>query len=55
MSYLLERLRERSTWLGLAAFATALGVHLSPELSEAIVSTGVALAALAAVLTKDAE
>ncbi len=43
MNYLLERLKEPSTWRGLLALATALGVKLHPEMQEAILSTGLAL------------
>jgi hypothetical protein len=46
MNYLLERLKEPSTWRGLLALATALGVKLHPELQEAILSTGLALIGL---------
>lgn len=43
MNYILERLKEPSTWRGLLALATALGVKLHPEMQEAILSTGLAL------------
>jgi hypothetical protein len=46
MNYVLERLKEPSTWRGLLALATALGVKLHPELQEAILSTGLALIGL---------
>jgi hypothetical protein len=46
MNYLLERLKEPSTWRGLLALTTALGVKLHPELQEAILSTGLALIGL---------
>ena len=47
MNYVLERLKEKSTWRGLVALITALGVTLSPEQAEAIVACG--LAAIGAV------
>jgi hypothetical protein len=46
MNYILERLKEPSTWRGLLALATALGVKLHPEMQEAILSTGLALIGL---------
>ena len=43
MDYLIERLKEKSTWRGMVAIATALGVTVSPELTEAIIAIGLAL------------
>ena len=51
--YLLERLSEASTWRGLVALATAVGVTLSPEQMNAIVGAGLALIGLLGVFTKD--
>ena len=51
--YLCKRLSERSTWLGLIAFATACGVELEVALTEQIIAAGVALAGLVGILTKD--
>ncbi len=51
--YLLERLSERSTWLGLTGLLTALGVTLSPELATATVSAGLAIAGFITAMTKD--
>jgi len=42
--YLLSRLRERSSWLGIISVLTVVGVSLSPEQTQAVVSAGVALA-----------
>lgn len=53
VTWLLDRLRERSTWLGLTGLATALGVGLDPEATEAIVTGGVAVAGAIAALTSD--
>lgn len=41
--YALERLNERSTRLGLVAFAGALGWHISPENLEQIAIIGTAV------------
>ncbi len=46
MTYILDRLAERSTWQGLAAVAAVIGVNLSPDLAGAIVAFGVAAAGL---------
>ncbi len=53
MQYLLDRLKERSTWLGLIGIATAFGVALTPEQVDGIVALGAALAGAVAVFTKD--
>jgi hypothetical protein len=52
-AYLLERLKEPSTWRGLTALLTAVGVALSPEQVNAIVSAGLALIGVLGVFTKD--
>jgi hypothetical protein len=51
--YLLERLKEPSTWRGLTALLTAVGVALSPDQVNAIVSAGLALMGVLGVFTKD--
>ena len=54
-TYILNRLKERSTWLGLIAFATSCGASIATELTESIITVGVALAGLVGVVTKDKE
>lgn len=51
--YVIDRASERSTWLGFAGLLTALGVGLSPEQIEAIVSIGLAAVGVIAVFTRD--
>lgn len=51
--YILERLKEASTWRGIVALITAVGVALSPEQVEAIVAAGLAVVGLIGVLTPD--
>jgi uncharacterized membrane protein len=51
--YLLARLKEASTWRGLTALLTAVGVALSPDQVNAIVSAGLALMGVLGVFTKD--
>jgi hypothetical protein len=53
MQYLLSRLQERSTWLGLIALATGFGVSVKPEVSNAIITVGSSLAGVVAALTPE--
>lgn len=53
--YILNRLKERSTWMGLIGLATAFGLTLSPEQTEAIIAFGISLVGLIAIFTKDAD
>jgi hypothetical protein len=53
--YIAARLRERSTWLGLVSLATALGIVLTPEMSEAVIAAGMSVAGLLSVVTGDAK
>ncbi len=52
MPYILERLKESSTWRGLILIATSFGVAISPDLMATIISAGTGLAGLVGVLTK---
>ncbi len=51
--YILDRAKEPSTWRGAILLLTALGVPVAPELANAIVSVGLALAGLIGVVTPD--
>lgn len=53
VEFVLLRLRERSTWLGLISLATAAGLILSETQQEAVIAAGSALAGLIAALTPD--
>lgn len=53
MKWILERLKERNTYLGLITILTTFGVTLSPEMVNAIISAGVAVAGLVLVFFKD--
>ena len=53
--FVVARLKERSTWLGILGIVTAAGISLSPEQVEAITAVGVAVGGLILVLTKDKE
>ena len=48
--YILERMKEASTWRGLIYLATAAGIPIAPELSTAIISVGLAVAGLLGVV-----
>lgn len=50
--YILDRLSEPSTWRGLTLLATALGVQIAPEMQEAIIAAGIAVAGLVGVAAK---
>ena len=51
--YILNRLTERSTWLGIIAFATAGGAVIEAAIAEQIIAAGMAVAGLIGVVTKD--
>ncbi len=53
--YLLNRLREASTWRGIVMLFTAAGVALSAAQSEAIIAAGIALAGVIGVFLPDAK
>lgn len=53
MDYLISRLKEKSTWLGMLAIVTSFGVVISPELSAAIGTLGTGLAGLVLVIIKE--
>lgn len=53
MMYLIERLKEPSTWRGLVMIATAAGAHWSPEHQEAVITVGLSLAGIAGALMPD--
>lgn len=46
MNWILDRLQEKSTWVGLVGLLTSLGLTLSPDVSAAIPAAGEAVAAL---------
>ena len=53
MNWLIERLKEPTTWRGIIWLATALGVSLRPEVWEQIAAVGMALAGLVGVITRE--
>ena len=53
MAYLLSRLKEASTWRGIALLLTAFGVQVAPEVQEAVITAGIAVAGAVGVLFPD--
>ncbi len=53
LAYLIARLQERSTWLGIIGLLTGAGLHIAPDQANLIVSIGLGLAGLIAAGTKD--
>lgn len=51
--YLLERLKEPSTWRGIILLLTAAGVPIAPAMAESIITVGLAIAGLIGVATPD--
>jgi hypothetical protein len=55
LNFLLERLKEKSTWATFIALAlTVVGMELSPEQQAAIATAGTSVIAAIAVFTKEA-
>lgn len=52
-NYILSRTKERSTWIGLTALFAGLGISVSPELSETIISLGLGVSGLIGVVSRD--
>jgi uncharacterized membrane protein len=53
MDWIIERLKEPSTWRGIIGLVTATGVALQPEQVEAIIATGLALIGVINVFRKE--
>ena len=54
-SYILNRLKEPSTWRGFVALAMAAGIGISPEMIEQIVAAGITVIGLILTFKKDAK
>ena len=55
MDYIINRLKERSTWLGIISLATGVGLYVNPAWVEAIIAAGIGLAGLIGITTPDKE
>lgn len=53
IQFFISRAKERSSWLGLISIATALGLLLTPEQTDAVVAAGMSLAGLIGTLMAD--
>ena len=53
MKYILDRLKEPSSWRGLVMIATAFGVSVNPELIDSIIVAGTGLAGVIGFVFKD--
>ncbi len=51
--FILDRAKEASTWRGLVYLLTAAGIPVAPEMSQAIIALGLALAGLIGVVSPD--
>ena len=49
----MDRLSEPSTWRGLVALATGLGIAITPEMAAAITAFGISLIGLVGMFSKD--
>jgi hypothetical protein len=53
-AYVLERLKEPSTWRGIVLLLTAIGVPIAPGMADMIISAGLAVTGLIGAVTPDA-
>lgn len=53
VAYIIDRLKEASTWRGIIAFLTAAGISISPELGEKIIAVGLAIIGVIGMVFKD--
>jgi hypothetical protein len=53
LSFIGNRAKERSTWVGLLMIAGTLGLDISPELQEQIIKYGIIVGGFILVLSKD--
>lgn len=52
-NYIINRLKERSTWAGAIALASACGAVIDAALAEHMIAAGLALTGLIGIVTKD--
>ncbi len=53
MKTILEYLKHESTWRGIIALLTSLGIAIQPEMIEALIATGLSLIGLINILKED--
>lgn len=52
-TWLIDRLREKSTWYAVIGFLSALDIHFNPELTQNVVEAAIATASVIAFVTKE--
>ena len=53
IAWILDRAKERSTWMGLFSLAGAVGWAVTPEHKELIITVAVAVVSAVAAFTRD--
>ena len=53
IAWILDRAKERSTWMGLFSLAGTVGWAVTPEHKELIITAAVAVVAAIAAMTRD--
>ena len=53
--YVINRAKEASTWRGVIMLLTAVGLKITPEMADAIISVGIAVAGLVGMLLPDSK
>ncbi len=53
VDWALARAQERTTWIGIVALLSGVGVAISPELQTAVVEVGLAVSGLALIWRKE--
>lgn len=53
IEWIIARLKEPTTWIGLISFVTAAGVQLAPEMQDSIVTAGVAIGGTLAIVLRE--
>lgn len=53
INYIVGRMKERSTWLGLVGVLASFGIAIEPAMAEAIAGVGIAAASVLMIVFKD--
>lgn len=53
LSWILERLKEPTTYLGITAILSSAGIALDPELAQSIQTAGLGVAGIILFITKE--
>jgi len=52
VKYVIERLKERSTWLGVIGIVTAYGINMTVDQQTAVATAGIAVASVVSAFWK---